>query len=186
MGGDPHSSERSPANKHSIEIADYDPAWPGLALVESARLADGFGAALLRVEHVGSTSVPGLAAKPVIDLCPVVTTLADLDRRRKQVETLGYEWLGEFGIPLRRYCRRDINGVRRFQLHCFAEGSAELERHCRFRDYLRAHPDEAQAYAVEKRQSAAAHPLDMAAYNDGKSAWIKACDQRAANWAKTR
>jgi GrpB-like predicted nucleotidyltransferase (UPF0157 family) len=116
----------------------------------------------------------------------VVTTLADLDRRRKQVETLGYEWLGEFGIPLRRYCRRDINGVRRFQLHCFAEGTEELHRMLAFRDYLRAHPAEADAYAAEKRKAAVAHPSDMLAYNDAKSGWLLACRTRALDWAKTR
>jgi GrpB-like predicted nucleotidyltransferase (UPF0157 family) len=186
MTGDPRSSGRQPADRQSIEIADYDPAWPGLALVESARLADGFGAALLRVEHVGSTSVPGLAAKPVVDLCPVVTTLADLDRRQRGVEELGYEWLGEFGIPLRRYCRRDINGVRRFQLHCFAEGTEELYRMLAFRDYLRVHPAEADAYAAVKRGAAAVHPTDMLAYNDAKSGWLLACRARALEWAKTR
>jgi GrpB-like predicted nucleotidyltransferase (UPF0157 family) len=180
------ASHQAAQNKRRIEILDYDPAWPGFALVESARLSDGMGAALIRVEHVGSTSVPGLAAKPVIDLCPVITSLADLDRRQKGVEALGYLWRGEFGIPGRRYCSRDIAGVRRFQLHCFEDGSAELERHCRFRDYLRAHPDEAHAYAAEKRKSAAANPTDPIAYNDGKSGWIRACDLRAAEWAKTR
>jgi GrpB-like predicted nucleotidyltransferase (UPF0157 family) len=178
---DPLASER-----RAVEIVDYDSKWPGLALVESARLSDGLGAALIRVEHVGSTAVPGLAAKPIVDLCPVVTNLSDLDRRQKGVEALGYHWRGEFGIPERRYCSRDIGGVRRFQLHCFAEGAEELSRMLAFRDYLRAHDDQARGYEVEKRKAAAAHPNDTLAYNDAKSDWILACRERAIAWAQTR
>ena len=178
---DPLGSERRP-----VEIVDSDPGWPGLALVESARLSDGMGAALLRVEHVGSTSVPGLAAKPIIDLCPVVTSLSNLDRRQRNVEALGYVWRGEFGIPGRRYCSRDIAGVRRFQLHCFEDGGEELGRMLVFRDYLRAHVNEARGYEAEKRRAASAHPSDILAYNDAKSDWIIACRQRAMDWARVR
>jgi GrpB-like predicted nucleotidyltransferase (UPF0157 family) len=178
---DPLAAERRP-----VKIVNYDRRWPGLALVESARLSDGMGAALIRVEHVGSTSVRGLGAKPIIDLCPVVTSLSDLDRRRKAVEALGYLWRGEFGVPERRYCSRDIAGVRRFQLHCFAEGAEELGRMLDFRDYLRADDEEARSYEAEKRKAAAMHPSDSLAYNDAKSAWIVACRERAMAWAKAR
>jgi len=178
---DPLASERRP-----VRIVDYDRRWPGLALVESARLADGMGAALIRVEHVGSTAVPGLGAKPIIDLCPVVTRLSDLDRRQKAVEALGYVWRGEFGVPERRFCSRDIAGLRRFQLHCFAEGAEELARMLAFRDFLRTHADEARGYAAEKRKAAAAHPSDILLYNDAKSSWIVSCRERAMAWAKTR
>src|ERR1700760_4691415 len=108
---DPLFSERRP-----VEIADYNPKWPGLALVEGARLSDGMGAALIRVEHVGSTAVPGLAAKAIIDLAPIVTSLADIDRRQKLIEALGYTWRGELGVSGRRYCTRDIGEVRRFHV----------------------------------------------------------------------
>ena len=170
------------SHNRTVEIVDYNPGWPALALVESARLANAIGADLIRIEHLGSTSVPGLAAKPVVDLFPVVTSLKALDRRQSAIEELGYLWRGEFGVTGRRFCSRDIAGVRRF--HCFEDGTEELVRHRIFRDYLRAHPFEARALEDQKRGAAAAHPDDTLAYNGAKSGWILACQLRANAWAE--
>ena len=141
------------------------------------------GSTLLKVHHIGSTSVPGLIAKPIIDLLPVVTDLTDLDRKRESVEGLGYEWHGEFGMPGRRYCTLpDESGVRIAQLHFFKVGSPEIERHIAFRDYLRAHPPVAGAYEREKIRARDLHPSDSHAYTDEKSAWIKETEAKALIW----
>jgi GrpB-like predicted nucleotidyltransferase (UPF0157 family) len=174
------------SERRAVELVPHDPAWATLAAAESARLAAAIGETLIGIDHVGSTAIPGIAAKPVVDLMPVVRDLAALDARQPQVESLGYVWRGEFGIPGRRYCVREERGRRLFHVHCYASGRPEITRHLAFRDYLIAHPNEARAYEAQKRAAAAAHPGDMLAYSDAKSDWIKACIARAMAWAAAR
>jgi len=141
------------------------------------------GPNLRDVHHIGSTSVPGLAAKPIIDLMPLVASLEELDRARGLVEALGYSWHGELGIPGRRYCAlTDESGARRAQLHFFRWDSPHAVRHIAFRDYLRAHPDVARAYEGEKRRARDAHPGDSHAYSDEKAAWVGAREAEAVAW----
>src|SRR4051812_6057595 len=120
-------------------------------------------------------------AKPIIDLIPVATDLQSLDRVMPRVEELGYECLGEFGLAGRRYCRRNdpSTGKRAYQLHCYAEGFPEIERHLAFAHYLRAHPEIAKDYEAEKLRAAALHPDNTLNYNDAKNDWIKRTEQDA-------
>jgi GrpB-like predicted nucleotidyltransferase (UPF0157 family) len=141
------------------------------------------GSILVTVHHIGSTSVPGLAAKPIIDLMPLVTDLAELDRERRCVEALGYNWHGELGISGRRYYTlSDKVGIRIVQLHFFNADSSQVERHIAFRDYLRAHPDTASAYEKEKRRARDLHSNDSHAYTDEKAAWIRDTEAKALIW----
>lgn len=127
--------------------------------------------------------MPGLAAKPIIDLMPVVTDLADLDRERGRVEALGYNWHGEYGISERRYCTLcDESGIRMVQLHFFKADSPQAKRHLAFRNYLRAHPEAASAYEIEKRRARDLHPNDSHAYTDAKAAWIRKTEALALVW----
>ena len=124
-----------------VVLAEYDADWPHMAaqLAEQLKV---LGPTLVEVHHIGSTSVPGLVAKPIIDLMPVVTNLADLDSKRGLVEQLGYAWHGEFGLSGRRYCTLSEESGRRIaQLHFFEAGTTQAERHLAFRDYLRANPE---------------------------------------------
>jgi len=171
------------ADRRKVVLVPHDPAWVEQAASESVRLAAAIGDTLIRIEHIGSTAIPGIEAKPTIDLMPIVRSLADLDMRRSQVEALGYVWRGEFGFPGRRYCVREEGGRRLFHVHCYDTDHSEIARALNFRDYLRMHPDEARAYEVQKRVAGAAHPSDTLAYNDAKSDWIKACIARATKWA---
>ena len=96
---------------------------------------------------------------------------------------LGYEAMGEYGIPGRRYFRKhNAMGVRSHHVHVFEVGSAQIDRHLAFRDYMRTHPHDARAYSDLKRQLAKAHPTDIEAYMDGKDAFIQAMDVKAAEW----
>jgi GrpB-like predicted nucleotidyltransferase (UPF0157 family) len=171
------------ADRLKVHLAPHDPAWAQRAREESRRLAAAIGETLVAIEHVGSTAISGIAAKPIIDLQPVVRSLAALDGRRPQVEALGYQWRGEFGLPGRRYCTLDLDGVRVFQAHCYEQGNPEIARTLVFRDYLRTYPHESTAYEAIKREAAGAHPADTLAYNDRKSAWILAARDRAEAWA---
>jgi GrpB-like predicted nucleotidyltransferase (UPF0157 family) len=168
-----------------IVLAEYDPEWPGVAAELAARLGV-LGPVLTKVHHIGSTSVPGLAAKPIIDLMPLVTDLAALDRHRSRVESLGFEWHGELGIAGRRYCTLDDSGRRRAQLHFFEAEGPQVERHLAFRDYLRAHDEAARAYACEKRRARDLHPNDSHAYCYEKAAWIEDAEKRALLWVCER
>jgi GrpB-like predicted nucleotidyltransferase (UPF0157 family) len=165
-----------------VNIVAYDPGWPEQAARFSAGL-EVLGPVLVKVHHIGSTSVVGLAAKRVIDLMPVVTDLAAFDAARGQVEALDYRWHGEFGIDGRRYCTlSDADGQRIAQLHCYQRGSPHIRRHLAFRDYLRAFPDVAAAYEREKRRARELYPDNSHDYSDEKGAWIRAVEVKALAW----
>ena len=164
-----------------VELQPYDPQWVENTVAESKVLASVLGRILLAVHHVGSTAIPGIRAKPVLDLMPVVTSLTELDRRQTDLEMLGYDWWGELGLPGRRYCTKtdSMTNRRLMQLHCYAEGSPEITRHLAFRDYLRENPRIAAAYDQEKSLCQSLHPDDSHAYGDCKEAWIKKVEAEA-------
>jgi GrpB-like predicted nucleotidyltransferase (UPF0157 family) len=141
----------------TIEIVDYDPRWPDLYQVEARRIADALGDVLVRIEHVGSTSVPGLAAKPRIDIMPGVASEDDLDRTIEPMTALGFDYLDQWEdeMPYRRLFSREAgDGQLACNIHAVAIGSEFWERHLLFRDYLRTHPDVAADYARLKRELA--------------------------------
>lgn len=167
-----------------VELVAHSPQWALRAAAEAARIARAMGPCIVDIHHVGSTAIPGIRAKPVIDLLPVVTSLEALDDAAARLEALGYEWRGEYGIAGRRYCTLDdAAGTRQVQLHCFAAGHAEVERMLLFRDYLRAHPHEARAYEAEKERCRQLHAPDVEAYAEAKTPWIRACERRARSAA---
>lgn len=171
-----------------VELQPHSPEWIAAARAESDALKAELRDVLLRVEHMGSTAIPGIAAKPIIDLMPIAHDESSLDAMEAGVRKLGYDWLGEFGIPGRRYCRKNdpVSGKRQFQLHCFAHGASEIDRHLAFRDYLCAHPNIAREYEMEKRRAAALHPENVLAYNDAKNDWIKRTERDALAWWRSR
>ena len=158
-----------------VELKQSDPAWAEAARLEAMRLAAALGEAIITVHHIGSTAIPGIRAKPILDLVPVVSSLETLENFRPVSEELGYLWHGEYGLPGRRFCTLDdpLTGRRRVQIHCYEQGSPEIVRHLAFRDYLRSNPDVARAYDAEKARCRDLHPLDSHAYTDCKDAWIR-------------
>ena len=178
--------QRSSTPHPRIAVVPYDRRWPQEFERAAGEVAAALGPNLLAVHHIGSTSIPGMHAKPVIDILAVVADLHALDLRTAEMRRLGYEAMGEFGIEERRYFRRDDSAGRRtHQVHAFADGSPHLRRHLAFRDFMRAHPDVAARYGELKRRLAAAHPHDLDAYMDGKDAFIKEVEARALEWAAT-
>lgn len=167
-----------------ITLVKHDPAWAEQARQEGLRLRGVLGDNLIVVHHIGSTAIPDIEAKPIIDLIPEVRDLAALDACEAQVRALGYDWRGEFGLPGRRFCvLSDAQGRRLVHVHAYQSGSSEIARHLAFRDYLRAHPDQARDYVAVKMAARERHPWDQLAYNDAKDGWIKACERRALAWA---
>jgi GrpB-like predicted nucleotidyltransferase (UPF0157 family) len=167
----------------TVTLVDYNPDWPDVAAFHMARLAP-IGSLLLATHHIGSTSVPGLAAKPVIDLMPIVSDLAAFDTLRPTVEALGFGWHGEFGVEGRRFCTFDDpeTGTRLVHLHCYQTGSLHARRQLAFRDYIRAFPDIAKAYELEKRRARDIFPDNSVEYSREKGAFIRSVEGKAASW----
>jgi GrpB-like predicted nucleotidyltransferase (UPF0157 family) len=170
------------SERRAVELVPPDPRWPEIARAESARLAEAIGQTLIVVHHIGSTSIPGIKAKPTIDLLPMVRDLAVLDTREEAVRALGYDWRGEFGLAGRRFCSLTKGDKRLFNVHCYEQSNPDVLRHLAFRDYLRAHPAIAREYEAEKIRAAAIAPDDVLAYNDQKNDWIKRVEQDAIAW----
>lgn len=165
-----------------VHLVDHDSRWSQQAARLMERLAQ-LGDVILAVHHIGSTSIPGLVAKPVIDMMPLVARLELLDSRRADVEALGLGWHGEFGVDGRRFCTLDAaDGTRIANFHFYAMGSPHILRHLAFRDYLRSDPTAAAAYAEEKARARALHPDNSVAYSAEKGAWIRATETRAIDW----
>ena len=165
-----------------IYMVSHDPKWRQEFENEAKRIADALGANAVTLHHMGSTAIPNIYAKPVIDVLLVVNDHADLDAKQTAMEALGYKAFGEFGIPTRRYFRKDnADGDRTHQVHAFEAGSPQITRHLAFRDYMITHPEAARAYSDLKRELAAQHPNDTEAYMDGKHEFIQEIDRRAAS-----
>ena len=119
-----------------VELAPHSPAFAAIAADEAKRLKEAVGDTLVVVHHIGSTSIPDILAKPTVDLLPMVRDLAALDAHENAVRALGYDWRGEFGLPGRRYCKKDdpATGKRLFNVHFYQFDNPEVTRHLAFRD----------------------------------------------------
>ncbi len=164
-----------------IEIIEYDPVWPGRFELEKKRLMDVLGSNAIEIHHMGSTAVPGLAAKPVIDILVAVKDLTGLDVRNFEMEKIGYTVKGEFGIPGRRYFQKGGDN-RTHQVHAFVQNDVNIDRHIAFRDYLRLNPDVAREYAALKKSVIEQCNDDIHKYCDGKDAFIKHHEKIAVRW----
>ena len=159
----------------AIVLSPYDPAWASVYEREAAAIRGVRGGAVLEIHHIGSTAVPGLLAKPVVDMLGVVQDVVELDAYRARLEALGYVWLGENGIPGRRYFDKHSDDVpmELAHLHVFARGDARIAEHLAFRDYLRSHPDAAAEYAELKESLHAKFGHDRRRYTEEKATFIR-------------
>jgi GrpB-like predicted nucleotidyltransferase (UPF0157 family) len=164
-----------------VEIVDYDAQWPARFEDMRAKLADSLGPLAQRIDHVGSTAVAGLPAKPVVDIQISVPDVDDTDAYRAGIEEHGLAL--RYVEPGHRYFRPRPGGPRLWQVHVCQTGSAWERVHLLFRDYLRARPDVAADYAAMKRRAALDNPTDRIAYNDAKTPWIEAALSAADEWA---
>jgi GrpB-like predicted nucleotidyltransferase (UPF0157 family) len=158
-------------NTDPVLIEDYDPAWPRLFSQLAAKVRAVLGRLAVTVEHVGSTAVPGLAAKPIIDLDVVLGSAADLPEAIGLLAANGYVHEGDLGIAGREAFRCPP-GESRHHLYVLAEGAPELRRHLALRDALRGNDELRDRYAALKRSLAMAYRDDRSSYTEGKSAFI--------------
>jgi GrpB-like predicted nucleotidyltransferase (UPF0157 family) len=171
-----------------VEVVDYDAEWPVTFGRLKSVLEGRLGNLARRMEHVGSTSVPGLAAKPIIDLDVIIESYAELPEVVARLAELGYVHVGDLDVPDREAFRREGDDVPRdglgsvwprHNLYVCPIGGIGLGQHLDFRDYLRAHPEEVPVYEALKRGLAAQFPEDILAYTEGKAPYIQDVLRRA-------
>ena len=170
-----------------IEVVAHNPNWKKAFEEESKRIADALGENVVAVHHIGSTSIPTIYAKPIIDFLIEVKNIIEVDSHDSRMKSLGYEVMGEFGIAGRRYFRKDNDrGIRTHQVHVFEAGTVQTLRHLAFRDYLIAHPKDAQKYSELKIKLAREFSQNPDGYMDGKDDFIKKTEQKAARWRESQ
>ena len=166
----------------AIVVSDYDPAWPVMFEEERERLAAALGPVVVTIEHVGSTAVPGLPAKPIIDLLVGVRDLEEARQRSvAALQALDYAYLPEFEswLPAELFFRKGPPGPWTHHVHMMELSNPRWEGFLLFRDYLRAHPDETAEYARLKRALAKAFGDDIAGYRKSKHDFVQAAMGRA-------
>ena len=169
----------------SIVVCDYDPNWPTLFEQERTRIKNVLGSFALAIEHMGSTAVPGLPSKPIIDLLVGVPSLEEATERCiEPIEALGYKYVPEYAswIPGELFFRKGPPGPWTHHVHLMEPSYPRWDTLLVFRDYLRAHPEAARAYANIKRALAASSKDDIAAYRNGKSMFVEETTARARAW----
>ena len=169
-----------------VEIVNYDPRWPALFDEEAKRLRATLDPSLIvGLEHFGSTSVPGLSAKPVIDILIAVRSLAGAQASFVEaLRNLDYVYWAENPKTDRMFFVKGMPpfGSRRSHHVHVTEPDGEMWQRLAFRDYLRVHPEQARTYAQLKRQLATEHPADREAYTNAKSAYIESVMRKAVGW----
>ena len=152
----------------TIVVVEHDPAWPAQFESLRSRIHPAVSDIAAAIEHVGSTSVPGLGAKPTIDMMPALRHHDDGPRCAEPLAALGFEYLGAYGLERRHFYRR----LHDCHLHMYAPGEGQWHAQLAFRDYLRAHAWARDEYWQLKLQLAQAHRDDRNAYSDAKSDFV--------------
>ena len=165
-----------------IEVVPYDPGWPEVYRKEMDLISGGLGLNMAAAHHIGSTAVPGLAAKATIDILLVMRDLEALDASNAFMIALGYQPKGENGIAGRRYFNKVAGDEHLFHIHAFGEGHPDIKKHLDFREYLIAHPSVAREYQSLKKELAARFKDEPSKYTKGKADFISTVIMRAGTW----
>lgn len=163
-----------------VRLSEYNERWAVLFQDEASFLRTLFEDEVIRFEHFGSTSVPGMKAKPVIDMMCIVKDINKVDLQNERMSSLGYDVAGEWGIPDRRLFRKGGEN-RTHHIHFYQSGNPHIDRHLIFRDYLRSHPNEAERYSRFKEELAGRyeHTSD---YSPAKKAFVSEMERLAITW----
>jgi len=164
-----------------VEVQPFNPLWVSKFQVEADNLRAIFGEEIIDIHHIGSTSVPGLASKPIIDIMPVVLDINRIDEYNEKMASRGFESKGENGISGRRYFTKGGNN-RSHHIHIYSSDNPQIQRHLAFRDYLRTHPDVAKKYGDLKVELAERFPYDISSYIKGKERLGFEIDKQATEW----
>jgi GrpB-like predicted nucleotidyltransferase (UPF0157 family)/GNAT superfamily N-acetyltransferase len=160
-----------------IKVVSYDSEWLCMFEREAKLIKIALGNNCIDIHHIGSTSVPGLKAKPIIDILPVVKDILPVDQTVLAMADLGYEAKGEYGIPFRRYFQKR-SAHSRHNVHIFEQGNPEIDRHLKFRNWMRLHVSDRDAYGKLKAELALKFSHDIMNYCLGKDAFIADIDTK--------
>jgi GrpB-like predicted nucleotidyltransferase (UPF0157 family) len=166
-----------------VEVFSHNENWKLMFSEEERKLKTIFGNEIVHIYHIGSTSVPELKAKPIIDILPVVRDIHIVDDLNDEIENIGYESKGENGIPGRRYFQKG-GDKRTHHVHIYQVGSYEIKRHLAFRDYLLFHPEVKKRYGQLKEKLVDKFPYDIESYISGKEQLVKEIEVKALEWYK--
>jgi GrpB-like predicted nucleotidyltransferase (UPF0157 family) len=157
-----------------VRVVPPDSSWVAQFQLEASLIRAALFKHNIEIHHIGSTAIAGIYAKPIIDMMLLIDDLSIADNETAAIQALGYEALGEFGIPGRRYFRKNASsGIRTHHLHAFERHNENGIRHIAFRDYMNSHPIVAQKYSMLKQRLAKEFSCDMESYMDGKDEFIK-------------
>lgn len=159
----------------TVEIAPYNSNWPQMFAAEATLIKQALGDNCVAIHHIGSTSVPGLAAKPVIDIIPAVMDITKVDDEK--MEKLGYLAMGENGMLFRRFFQIRTP-EKSFNVHVFEQNSSEVTRHIKFRDWMRTNEEDRLAYVELKHELAQQFKHDITAYCFGKEQFVASIDKK--------
>ena len=168
----------SKTDKRRVEVVSYNSNWKETYKEESEKIKNILNDIIIDIRHIGSTAIPGIKAKPVIDILVEVKNIEEVDQYNYKMKELGYEVMGEYGIPKRRFFRKGGNN-RTHHVHIFQVGNEEIERHINFKEYLITHPDNAREYSKLKEKLVNKYTCDIDNYSNGKSDFIKEIDRKA-------
>lgn len=175
-----------------IEVADYDSGWPLEFESEAGLLESIFPLGNVELHHIGSTSVPGMPAKPTIDILLITDDLKVVDSAAQRLEDIGYRPMGEYGITGRRFFIKvqqisEDDWINRVHLHAFLRSDRlNTERHLAVRDFLMSHPDRAEEYGNLKKSLACECQNNPEIYVSGKEPYMKKLEKDALNWYRNR
>ena len=166
-----------------VDVWSYTDKWAFMFSEEVEKLKHIFKNEIVDIHHIGSTSVPGLKAKPIIDMMPVVKDITVVDNYNEEMFDIGYLPKGENGIEGRRYFEKG-GDQRSHHIHIYQVGSHEIKRHLAFRDYLQKHSDVKRNYGELKEKLAQQFPYDIESYIKGKEQLVRDIEMAALNWYK--
>ena len=168
-----------------VKVIPYCENWKHLFEEETTKLEKIFGSEILHIHHIGSTSIEGLKAKPIIDIMPVVKDINVIDHFINKMMAIGYTAKGENGIIGRRYFQKG-GDMRTHHVHIYEIGSFEIERHLAFRDFLRVHKKMANKYGDLKEKLSFRYPYDIVSYILGKEQLGSEIETLALKWYQER
>ena len=172
--------------QRDVELVPHNPEWSQLENDESQRILECISIPVIGIYHIGSTSVPGIKAKPILDFVLEVEDMEAFIEESRNLESLEYVSKGEYGIPGRQLFTKDTLGERTHHLHVFQQGHKDIERHLVFRDFLRSNPEAAKEYESLKEKLAKRFPKKSDMYTEAKSDFILSMDEVARYWLEQK